>query len=196
VIALLGFKLWRLLKELQTYRLGYRGEIFVSQILQPLTLMGYRVFHDIEMRDFKIDHVLVNSSGVFCLETEIQDNSKRMKKHQRLELNCDGKHLDYPWGRDSWSIPNVQRNASLFAKLLKEKTGMSIPVYPLLILPGWKIHRSAKGSVHVINPRELPAGLFYFPEFPLSDRQMDVIEKVIDNLEMDQKSNVHRASLY
>ena len=175
IIALLGFKLWRLLKELEQYRRGYRGEIFVSQILQPLTLMGYRIFHDLEFEGFKIDHVLINDSGVFCLDTETPGQGKK----QSRELTYDGQKIHYPWGSDSASLRAVQRNASTLARLLRERTGETIPVYPVLILPGWKINRTGKGPVNVVNPRELPAGLFYFPDFPMSDRLMDKIEKAL-----------------
>ncbi len=33
--------------------------------------------------------------------------------------------------------------------------------------------------MNVVNPRELPEGLFYFPDFPMSDRLIDKIEKVL-----------------
>lgn len=186
IIALLGFNLWRLLKELQSYRLGYRGEVFVSQILQPLTLMGYRVFHDIEFENFNIDHVLVCDSGVYCLETNTHRKPKASEKADECEVEYDGKQLHYPWGTDTWSLQNVQRNASTLAKLLREKTGESIPVYPILLLPGWKVNRTAKGSINVINPKELPAGLFYFPEYPISEPLIEEIESVLSD-----KSNEH-----
>ena len=55
---------------------------------------------------------------------------------------------------------------------------VSIAVW-VLILPGWKINRTGKGPVNVVNPRELPAGLFYFPEYPLSDRLVEKIEEAV-----------------
>ena len=179
IIALLGFKLWRLLKELEKYRLGYRGEVFVSQLLQPLTLMGFRIFHDLEIESLKIDHVLINDSGVFCLDTETPVKPKAFLRRKQSEVTYNGQELQFPWGSDASSVRSVQRNASTLAKLLRDRTGESIPVYPVLILPGWKINRTQKGPVNVVNPRELPAGLFYFPDFPMSERLMNKIEKVL-----------------
>ncbi len=176
IIALLGLQLWKLLNELKSYQLGYRGEVFVSQLLQPLTLMGYRVYHDIEIGDEKIDHVLINDSGVFCLDTNMHQISKESGSNEAV---FDGRNLIFPSGTDSSAILLVQRNASLLSKLLKQKLGESIPVYPILLLPGWKVNRTGKGPVNVVNPKELPAGLFYFPEFPLTESQMDNIGAAI-----------------
>lgn len=193
IIALLGFKLWRLLKELERYRLGYRGEVFVSQILQPLSLMGFRIFHDLKIENLKIDHVLINDSGVFCLDTETPVKPKAYLRRKQSEVSFDGRELHFPWGSDSNSVTAVQRNASTLARLLRERTGETIPVYPLLILPGWKINRTSKGPVNVVNPRELPGGLFYFPDFPMSERLMDKIEKALTETALEvelQKQNV------
>lgn len=176
VIALLGFQLWRLLKELQAYQFGYRGEVFVSQLLQPLTLMGYQVYHDIEIGEEKIDHVLVNESGIFCLDTKMYPTPKGTDDG---EVSFDGLVLNFPSWQDASGIKGVQRSASLLAKLLKQKLGQSIPVYPILLLPGWKVNRKGRGPVNVINPKELPAGLFYFPEYPLTKEQIDAIETVL-----------------
>jgi hypothetical protein len=194
IIALLGFKLWRLLKELQQYRLGYRGEIFVSQILQPLTLMGYRVYHDLELENFKIDHILINDGGVFCLETEIPEKPKASGKMTPSEVSYNGRSLQYPWGEDSQCLFNLQKKASALAKVIRQKTGQPVPVYPMLLLPGWKINRTGKGAVNVINPREIPAGLFYFPEYPMKEDLIDKIETVLTEKCMEHFSVMNRAS--
>lgn len=188
VIALLGFQLWRLLKELQAYQFGYRGEVFVSQLLQPLTLMGYQVYHDIEIGDEKIDHVLINDSGVFCLDTKMYPTPKGTDVG---EVNFDGMVLDFPSLQDASGVKSVQRNASLLSKLLKEKLGQSIPVYPILLLPGWKVNRTGRGPVNVINPKELPGGLFYFPEYPLSEEQMDEIGTALFESWKDEPLKTH-----
>ncbi|MCB1122846.1 MAG: NERD domain-containing protein, partial [Verrucomicrobiae bacterium] len=134
IIALVGFRLWRLLKEIEVFRLGFRGEVFVSQILQPLTLMGYRVFHDLEFGSSKIDHVLMNDSGIFCLETETPEKPKGYRSKSLSEVIYDGSSLQYPWGKDTAPLKHLQRNASALAKYLREQIGESIPIYPILLL--------------------------------------------------------------
>lgn len=109
IIALLGFKLCRLLRELEKYKVGYRGELFVSQILQPLSLMGYRIFHDLDLEGLKIDHLLINDSGVFCLETETPETPKTFKRKKDRELNYNGREIQYPWGNDASCIRTVQK---------------------------------------------------------------------------------------
>lgn len=194
VIALLGFRLWRLLKELQCFRQGFRGEVFVSQILQPLTLMGYRVYHDLEFGDNKIDHILMNDCGIFCLETEIPQKRKTPAGKTSEEVIYDGTCLQFPWGKETDCLKQLQRNASFLAKYLREQTGQSIPIYPILLLPGWNINRTAKSSINVINPRELPAGLFYFPDFPLSEGQIEEIDMVLSKKSLEHVSPERKAS--
>ena len=176
IIALLGFQLWRLLKKIKSNQLCYRAEVFVSQILQPLTRMGYRVYHDIEIKDCKVDHVIVSESGVFCLKTTTYQNHR---EQQPMEVEYDGSSLTFPWGNESNGIIEAQDNASNLSNLFKEVIGDSIPVHSILLLPGWKVKPTGKGPVNVINPKELPGGLFYFPESPLSDRQVEDIELVL-----------------
>lgn len=194
IIALVGFRLWRLLKEIEVFRLGFRGEVFVSQILQPLTLMGYRVFHDLEFGSSKIDHVLMNDSGIFCLETETPEKPKGYRSKSLSEVIYDGSSLQYPWGKDTAPLKHLQRNASALAKYLREQIGESIPIYPILLLPGWTINRKAKGSINVLNPREIPAGLFYFPDYPLSEEQIEKIDLVLSKKCLEQFSAARKAS--
>ena len=128
------------------------------------------------------------------LETETPDIPKSYRRKKERELNYNGRKLQYPWGEDASCILTVQRNASTLARILREQTGEAIPVYPVLILPGWKINRTGKGPVNVVNPRELPAGLFYFPDFPMSERLMDKIEQALTGDRVEELAHTIKAS--
>ena len=66
-------------------------------------------------------------------------------------------------------------------KLIKEKAEEIIPVYPILTYPGWNIKRTGRGTVNVVNPKELPQALSSFNKANLSTGQLEKIQIVLNN---------------
>lgn len=70
VIVWLGLRLYRRVRNLRQYRLGYEGEVAVGQELSQLMFNGFHIFHDLPADGFNIDHIVVGSTGVFAVETK------------------------------------------------------------------------------------------------------------------------------
>ncbi len=60
---------------------------------------------------------------------------------------------------DRHGIGQAERNAEWLQEKLTTLTGAPITVTPALVLPGWWIDRKAKGTVSVLNEKEIQSFL-------------------------------------
>ncbi len=135
------------------------GEGAVGQYLEALREKGYRVFHDVCEKNFNIDHVLIGEGGIFSIETKTI--SKPAKGQS--EINYDGKRiLENGFAPDRDPITQAKAQAHWLEDLVKESTGKTFKVQPIVLYPGWFITKQPKGAdVWVLNPKSLPAFLEY-----------------------------------
>jgi hypothetical protein len=122
--------------------LGYFGERYVAEALEPLKARGWRIFHHVPAVNnghaFNLDHVAVGPGGVFCLETKTWRKGAAIPGRKEHSVAFNGRDLEWPWGTDNDPLDQAERNASWLARWLKED-GETISVSPLLVLPGWWI---------------------------------------------------------
>lgn len=143
--------LWR---ERMNSREGMRAEIAVAQQLDRLQSQGCLVLHDIPAKDFNLDHVVVGQSAVFMVETK--SRRKRGEGKASANVDYDGKTLQFPTWRETKPLEQARAQARWLADYLRGETGESVPVIPVVSLPGWFVrpgrdaHRS---DVRVINPK-------------------------------------------
>lgn len=144
-------------KHFKNLKQGRDGEKAVGQFLETLRESGAKVFHDVPCGDFNLDHVVVASSGVYLIETKTFSKPDRGK----ATILYDGKSLWISGGFQT-DAPVVQAKAAAnwLKDLVKQSTGLVIPVQPVVLFPGWYIESSkaAKASeVWVLNPKALPS---------------------------------------
>ncbi|MBN1471564.1 MAG: NERD domain-containing protein [Syntrophaceae bacterium] len=144
-------------KKIKALRLGRDGEIVVGQYLEVLRENGAKIFHDIPGDGFNLDHVVIDKSGIYVIETKTI--SKPDKGEARIiydgeKIVVNGKELD--------RNPVVQTKAvcNWLKELLKESTGKDCNPKPVVLFPGWFIELTAEAKnsdVWVLNPKALPA---------------------------------------
>lgn len=142
-------------RKLKTLRMARDGEMIVGQFLEGLRENGHRVLHDIVGENFNIDHLLVGPKGVFTVETKTMSKPTKGKP----EIDYDGAQIlmnGFKPDRD----PVVQAKAQAYwiKELIKELTGKSITVRPVVVYPGWFINQTQKigrPDVWVLNPKAL-----------------------------------------
>jgi hypothetical protein len=148
--------------------LGYFGERIVAEHLEPLKAAGHKVLPDVPVGDppagsttppFNLDHVVVGPAGIFAIETKTRRKGRARVGFMAHEIIYDGRALSYPWGEDRYGLDQALRQAEWLCTHLERQLGRTVPVYPLLVFPGWMIIRKAAGAVNVLNPRELPAAI-------------------------------------
>ena len=188
----LAYSQWMKLVELRNQRrnlsLGFDGERYVAEKLMPVVGMGYRVFHDMEVdwipgKKFNIDHVVVGTNGVFVIETKA-----RRKKNGELpdgshshEVRLAGGMLHFPMEKPT-DEPLVQArmNAEILGRWLKGSGAGTVPVYPVLVFPGWYVREEEVGDVRVVNGKNLEKWLPKFPTTGAFDERerMRIIDKI------------------
>ena len=158
-VAFWGIGTWKIRRAWVRRRaliLGRDGERAVGQFLDLLREQGYRVFHDVVGEGFNVDHVAVGRTGVFSIETKTL--SKPAGKNATItfdgyQISVGGFTLD----RDP--VVQAKAQAAWLRGVLKESTGRSFYVRPVILFPGWYIERSGNSEVWVLNPKALPAFL-------------------------------------
>ena len=156
----IGMTLWnikRLLPLWHEYRQckdGLRAEVAVAQQLDRLQAQDCGVVHDIPVDDFNIDHVVIGASAVFAVETKSRRKSGDGKASANVEF--DGKTLKFPSWAETRPLDQARAQADWLANYLKGETGESLPVIPVLCLPGWFVQlgkNAHRSDVRVINPK-------------------------------------------
>jgi hypothetical protein len=162
-IAWAGYRVATTLPRIRALKLAVEGERAVGQYLDRLRSEGYEVFHDVQGGNFNVDHVVVGPPGAFTVETKTW--SKPSKGDARIRL--DGQVLTAA-GREPDRDPLIQARAqaSWLAELLKESTGRTIAVRPVILFPGWFVEpmEGSSRDVWVLNPKALPEFLRHEPE--------------------------------
>jgi hypothetical protein len=152
----------------------------------PLLARGYCVFHDVPAKgaksDFNLDHVAVGPSGVAVIETKT-----RRKRHARPGMKdyvviYDGNQLIWPWAEDRHGLEQAANEADWLSKFIHQRTGIEISVKPILALPGWWVETKARGPVTVINSKNVASAVDGNGSPVLSDQQIDLIARQLDNL--------------
>lgn len=157
------YKLIRLRKRVHKLKLGRDGEKAVGQYLELLREKGFKVYHDVIGEGFNIDHVLVSEKGVFAIET------KTYSKPEKGAANIlyDGKTLKMNgFELGDVVLSQARAEAQWLSSLIKESTGKSNSVKPVVLFPGWfveSVGEANNSGLWVLNPKALPHFLSNLP---------------------------------
>ncbi|MBN2034828.1 MAG: NERD domain-containing protein [Deltaproteobacteria bacterium] len=144
-------------RRVRALRLGRDGEKVVGQYLESLREIGAKVFHDIQGEGFNLDHVVIDKSGIYVIETK---TFSKPEKGQPI-VTYDGERISIN-GREPDRNPVIQVRAAChwLKNLLKESTGKECNPRPVVVFPGWFVQPTAESKssdVWVLNPKALPA---------------------------------------
>lgn len=162
VVAIVGTmgwamkKTWALIQSLHKVRAGIEGELATAQLLTPLLAEGWQLFHDIPGKRGNIDHVLVGPGGVYTIETKFRSKPSSIKGKEGATARYDGEAIHFPTGKDALAIQQAAAVSHELARQLSGRLGKSIPVTPVVSLPGWLVSssvRPTRDQVLVINPK-------------------------------------------
>lgn len=134
---------------------GVRAEVAVARRLDGLQALGCQVFHEVPVRDFDIDHVLIGASAVFAIETK----ARRRGNGMSADVRYDGQTLHFPHWAETRPLEQARMQAQWLAEYLREQLGQPIPVVPVLCLPGWIVldePGAEQAETQVIDPNAEP----------------------------------------
>lgn len=141
-------------KRIRAIKQGRDGERQVGAMLEDLRKIGCIVIHDLVGDGFNIDHIVLSTHGIFCIETKTIS-----KPPGDVKATYDGERLIIPGlGDYSQAVHQVRASASSLQKLCLSLTGKTYAVRPVVCLPGWYISSDIPGWRHdtwVFNPNQV-----------------------------------------
>jgi hypothetical protein len=164
-------------------RLGYLGERYVGDCLDPLKRKGWYIFHDVPGlaggRKFNLDHVAVGPSGVWAIETKTRRKGSARMGFDPQKVFFDGMKLVWPWGEDPYGPEQARLSSEWLQAWLLERTGIKLDVRPVLALPGWYVVKPSNAEVRVVRPEWLLEDLPN-ARTVLTNEQIDLIVRQLD----------------
>lgn len=164
VAACMIYALWglhSLIKEKRRLATELETKMAVAQELNGLMYEGYKVFHDLPADGFNIDHVVVGRTGVYALATRGLTTSAAKFDASDWDVVYDGHSLRFPGWQETEAIEQASFQAAWLQKWLVEAGGNDVPVYPVLVLPGWYINQEAEGGIRVSNGKNIRSLLLH-----------------------------------
>jgi hypothetical protein len=147
----LGLRIRRKLRKSWNYRLGAIGEQVVGRELDQLMSHGYRVFHDVQIGDWNIDHVVVGPGGVFAIETKTWRKPSK-KANLAAKITFDGEALILPGKKPNpRAVQQARDNARSLSDWIAKAVAENVPVVPVVALPGWALTVERYGDVAVFS---------------------------------------------
>ncbi len=141
--------------------LGRDGERMVGQYLEELRAKGYRVLHDIVVKEFNIDHVVIAPTGIFTIETKTV--SKPLRGETVISFEGE-KTLINGMKPDRDPVIQARSQATWIRDFLKSSLGRTFSVRPVIIFPGWFVKGTPNSTdVWVLNEKALPAFIEHEP---------------------------------
>lgn len=167
--AFSAFKIYGLIKTAKNYKQGLEGERSVGQGLEALRTSGAQVFHDIPADGFNIDHVVIDATGIYVVETK----SLAKIPKQPTKLQFDGTDIKLSGQTlERNPVTQVVACSSSVKELIFKSTGKNYPVKPVVLFPGWyvtSVDEGNKGETWVLNPKAFPKFLANRPTILADD---------------------------
>ena len=116
-----------------------------------------RIIHDVQAKEFNIDHVVITPAGVFAVETKSRLKPPVGNGASAVKVKYDGRQLEFPGWSETKPLEQASRQARCLANYLRDATGERPPVFAVLALPGWFIENTVRISddmARVINPKK------------------------------------------
>lgn len=163
------------------------AEFATAQHLEILKAKGCKIFHDIQAKNFNIDHVLVSPGGVFAIETKSRLKPDSGNRKDDCHVEFDGNVLKFPGWVEKKPLEQAQAQARWLQDRLTRSTGEPVKVKPVLALPGWFVDRKGRSDVAVMNPRNNEWMAKSNSDNSLDNKQIDRISFQLEQLSMADK---------
>lgn len=194
-LSWLGRKTYKLGRDLRQQLLGYEGEVAVGQELNQLMAHRFRVYHDFPADGFNIDHVVIGPTGVFAVETKARAKPDTGDGKKDAHLVFDGQRLCFPGWTETAPLEQAQRQANWLHQWIQRSAAESVPVVPVLALPGWFVDRKKSGAVLLSSGRDVESVYLRYNRTPgLNPQQIQRIAHQVEGRCRNITPRVYRKS--
>lgn len=139
--------------------LGFFGERFVADCLEPLKEKGWFIVHDVPCTGtsgrFNLDHVAVGPGGIWVIETKTRRKGRARPGMDRHTVRFDGTKIIWPRWDDTKPVKQAAGHANWLQEWLETMTGKTFEVSAVLAIPGYKVEVTGKAGVRAAAPKDL-----------------------------------------
>lgn len=164
--------------------LGFFGERYVAEWLDPLKASGWFIFHDVPCAGaagkFNLDHVAVGPGGVWVVETKTRRKGRARPGFEEHKVVFDGTRIIWPWGEDTTALQQASANARWLKEWLAKVTGKDFPVSAVLTFPGYHITEEKLGAVRVVYTKGLTGVVTSHGTGVLRAEDIDLIRRQLE----------------
>ena len=164
--------------------LGFFGERYVAEWLDPLKMEGWFVFHDVPCEGatgkFNIDHVAVGPGGVWLIETKTRRKGRARPGFKDHEVVFEGGPIIWPWCDDTECLNQAWDNVGWLVEWLEKMTGKVFDIAAVLAFPGYYVIEKKLGPIRVANPKRLPEVLISRGIDVLNKQDIDLIRRQLE----------------
>lgn len=164
--------------------LGFFGERYVAEWLEPLKAEGWFIVHDVPCigatGKFNLDHVAVGPGGIWVVETKTRRKGRARPGFEDYKVAFDGEQIIWPWGEDRSALRQASNNAAWLQEWLKKVTGQNYEVSAVLTIPGYCVTERKLGPVRVVNPKVLPQVLVGRGKQELGGVAIDLVRRQLE----------------
>jgi hypothetical protein len=186
VFALLLCVRWfhqRLQRRANDY-LGFFGERYVAEILDPLKATGWFIFHDVQCQGatgkFNLDHVAVGPGGVWVIETKTRRKGRARPGFKDYQVVFDGNRLIWAWGEDTRALQQAGNNMTWLNEWLKKMTGTDFSVRGVLTFPGYEVIERKLTPLRVVYTKGLRDAVTSLGNEVLGPSEIDLIRRQLE----------------
>ena len=148
------FKLKVVRARLVALKQGREGERAVGQYLETITDSECKIFHDIVVDDFNIDHIIISTKGVFAIETKTY--SKPNQGEVIIRHSGDVLYINKSKFESRDELVQAKAAANWVRKFYEKHLDKRLQVKPVLLFPGWFIKTEGNQDVWVLEPKAFP----------------------------------------
>lgn len=137
----------RAFREIEKFKLGYDGEVYVGQQLDEMRVNGWLILHDFPTGRGNIDHIIISQQGVFTLETKTvsrYENEGNTIYYDCENIRTNKRKLDSPLGQ-------ATAEAAYLSDYLRQKLTTDVFVQPVVNYPGWNYTYTGKQTLDECN---------------------------------------------
>jgi hypothetical protein len=164
--------------------LGFFGERYVAEVLDPLKATGWFIFHDVQCQGatgkFNLDHVAVGLGGVWVIETKTRRKGRARAGFKEQNVAFDGKQVIWPWGEETYSLQQTRNNVEWLRQWLETMTGKEFPVCGVLTFPGYYVTEQKLADVRVVYTKGLKDVVISHGTTVLRPDDVDLIRRQLE----------------
>jgi hypothetical protein len=169
------YKMTRHVGRRRLLRLAFDSQVAVGRDLNQLHREGYHVYHDFPADNFKIDHIVIGSKGIFAIATKARLKPTTKNRMQDATVEYNGRVLRFPKGTDAKTVEQAKRRADWLSEWLSAVVGELVVVRGIVALPGWFVKRTTADGLPVINPKQFASLFEYIQPRMLSKETMSQV---------------------